>query len=84
MPYIKQQDREKFRLALEEIPSPANAGELNYLITMICHKYLTENAPINYQLFNDIMGALEGAKMELYRRKATPYEDIKIYQNGDV
>ena len=30
------------------------------------------------------MGALECAKLELYRRVAAPYEDVKIMENGDV
>ena len=32
----------------------------------------------------DVIGALEGAKMELYRRKISLYEDIKLKENGDV
>jgi hypothetical protein len=31
-----------------------------------------------------VIGALENCKMELYRRKIAPYEDIKIEENGDV
>lgn len=38
----------------------------------------------SYQTYNDIMGALEGAKLELYRRKIGIYEDKKIEENGDV
>jgi len=30
------------------------------------------------------MGALEGAKLELYRRKVAIYEEEKIKENGDV
>lgn len=33
---------------------------------------------------NDCIGACEGAKLEFYRRVASPYEDVKIKQNGDV
>jgi len=32
----------------------------------------------------DAIGALECAKLELYRRVAAPYEDTKIAENGDV
>jgi hypothetical protein len=38
----------------------------------------------DYQAINDCLGALEGAKLELYRRVAAPYEDRKIQENGDV
>lgn len=38
----------------------------------------------SYQTYNDMLGALECAKLELYRRKISPYEDTKIELNGDV
>ena len=31
-----------------------------------------------------LIGVLECAKLELYRRVAAPYEDDKIDENGDV
>ena len=86
MPYIKQIDRDKFDLNLlnmeicNHIQTP---GELNYIITNICKFYIKRNGE-NYQHYNDIMGALEGVKMELYRRQISVYEDSKIIENGDV
>jgi hypothetical protein len=38
----------------------------------------------NYALLNELIGVLECAKLELYRRVASPYEDEKIQSNGDV
>ncbi len=58
-------------------------GDLNYKITKLCDSYLTQNG-LNYSRINEVIGALECAKLELYRRVAAPYEDIKIEQNGDV
>ena len=78
MPYINQ-DR---RPAVEVFECPGNAGELNYLITIFIKEYFESHS--NYQGINDIMGALEGAKAEFYRRVAVPYEDQKILENGDV
>jgi hypothetical protein len=80
MPYIKQSDRKE----LTENPERdiENAGELNYVITEMILQYF-EKKP-NYQSINDIVGALEGAKLEFYRRVAAPYEDKKIKENGDV
>jgi hypothetical protein len=78
MPYIKQPDRDR----VDMMGLPENAGELNYAITQLVFKYLGR-VP-NYQRYNDVLGALEGAKLELYRRKIAPYEDDKIAQNGDV
>jgi len=59
------------------------AGELNYLITRLVHTFLGQK-PESYQNYNDALGALEGAKLELYRRKIGPYENKKIEENGDV
>jgi hypothetical protein len=79
MPYINQNDRDRLEVGIRP---PRTAGELNYLITTLIRDYYT-NDP-NYQSINDIVGALEGAKLEFYRRVAAPYEDTKIIQNGDV
>lgn len=79
MPYITA----KQRLRLHEGGIPQNAGELNYWITVILRQYIEENGE-SYQTYNDIIGALEGAKIELYERKIRDYEDIKIRSNGDV
>lgn len=83
MPYIKPKDREKFKEFLEKLPVPENAGELNYLITSLIDKCL-RNTDINYQVLNDILGALEGAKQEFYRRFVQDFEEEKIQQNGDI
>jgi hypothetical protein len=64
------------------ICQPQTAGELNYVITKTILAYIGDNP--SYQRINDVIGALEGAKLEFYRRFAAPYEDEKIKQNGDV
>ncbi len=80
MPYIKKERR----IMLDEYNLPQNAGELNYCLAKICNKYLVTGEKINYQRYNDIIGALEGCKLEIYRRLVIPYEDKKIAENGDV
>lgn len=82
MPYIKKEDRFEIDERLR-LPAIRTAGELNYLLTTIAHEYWRDNGQ-NYQAFNDIIGAFEGCKLELYRRKVAPYEDKKIGENGDV
>ena len=82
MPYIKKEDRNKFFMGIDKI-WPANPGELNYVFTEIIYNYLERNGE-KYQHYNDIVGALECCKMELYRRRVMPYEDKKIVENGDV
>ena len=79
MPYIRKERRE----ALDKGSPPETAGELNYLITIQLTKYIFLKGE-SYQTYNDIMGALEGSKLELYRRKILPYENIKMSENGDV
>lgn len=81
MPYIKQERRTDFDL-LDTI-HPKNPGELNYVITKLVIKYFEHNGA-NYQAINDVLGAAQGACLEFYRRKAAPYEDVKIQENGDV
>jgi hypothetical protein len=84
MPYIKQDDRCRFEHWLKgaALSPPKSAGELNYLITKLCHIYTGKD--FNYQSINDVLGALTGAQIEFYRRLAVPYEEEKIEQNGDI
>ncbi len=79
MPYIKKDRRE----ALRHVDAPETEGELNYVITLICQNYLKRKG-LNYGNINAVVGALECAKLEAYRRIASPYEDKKIAENGDV
>lgn len=80
MPYIDQTRREEINGNLED---PRTAGELNYLLTLTCLQYW-ENHGQSYQCINDIVGALEGCKLEFYRRLVVPYENLKIISNSDV
>lgn len=89
MPYISRERRVAITCGGEH---PKSVGELNYAITMLVQRYVRRNAIAGdkisgqptYQDVNDVLGALEGAKLEFYRRVAAPYEDTKIAQNGDV
>lgn len=89
MPYINPEQKKKLVIQYTNhntmdigIEFPDNPGELNYVITMLIKNYF--NHKPCYQSINDIVGALEGAKLEFYRRVAAPYEDLKITENGDV
>lgn len=62
---------------------PETPGELNFAFTIIGIHYIDDKGE-SYQAINDVIGALEGAKLEFYRRLAAPYEDSKIKENGDV
>ncbi len=80
MPYIAPEDRAR----LDRGEAPASAGELNYAITRLVDAYMERAGGIRYARLNEVVGALECAKLELYRRLAAPYEDEKIRENGDV
>ena len=77
MPYIDPDTRPKVKQL-----GPTNAGELNYAITSLIVEYLGSH--YNYASFNEVVGVLECAKLELYRRRIGEYEDRKCRENGDV
>ena len=81
MPYIHPATRDLLQPTLRE--TPANAGALNYCFTKIIDDYLVANG-LSYSRINEVIGALECCKLELYRRVAAPYEETKIEANGDV
>jgi hypothetical protein len=56
---------------------------LNWKFTLLIVAYMKSQG-LSYQAINDVLGALEGAKQEFYRRVVVPYEDQKILDNGDV
>lgn len=78
MPYIPKSQRKS-----TESGKYKDAGSLNYAFTQMIDAYIDQHQ-LNYQTCNDIVGAMECAKMELYRRLIAPYEDKKILMNGDV
>lgn len=78
MPYVTRVVR--FEL---ENRYPETCGELNYKITKELVRFI-ETRGLSYQTINDILGALEGAKAEFYRRVVVPYESQKAHDNGDV
>jgi hypothetical protein len=79
MPYLDK----GIRASLAEGRTPGEAGELNYLVTCLCDAFLMRTG-LSYKNINQAIGALECAKLELYRRVAAPYEDKKSRENGEV
>ena len=80
MPYVDKVARAR----LDGGAAPENAGELNYVITRCVDEYLVQKGPLRYVNINEVIGVLECAKLELYRRIAVPYEDGKKEASGDV
>ena len=85
MPYIKNEaTKDTISSHMEEVVSTiVNPGHLNYAITSLINQYYKDTGP-SYVAINDIIGSLECAKAEFYRRVAVPYEEEKIKENGDV
>jgi len=80
MPYISQ-DRRKI---LKPLATAAETeGELNYQLSCLLNQYMIKNG-ISYDRMGDCTAACENAAAEFRRRIMAPYENVKIYENGDV
>lgn len=85
MPYIDPAERRWYEPQLSQLLTLVRRGKpghLNYLVTRIALWYLGEEP--RYEEYNAVIGALESAKLELYRRQVAGYEELKLLQNGDV
>jgi hypothetical protein len=84
MPYIKKERR----LGLKHYytNTPSSVGELNYILTEVCLDWIKQRygGKTSYTAISEVIGALECAKLEFYRRVAAHYEDKKAEENGDV
>ena len=93
MPYIPQEDRTAYNPLIDQLAEslstqePARRkGHANYVITQILRKAWGVDSPEHesYSNYADIIGTLECAKQELYRRWVADYEDKAIEKNGDL
>lgn len=86
MPYIQPEDRAPLDPVLDQLaallPGQNFAGSLNYVIAGLASRLLKDSR--NYARINEVVGALECAKLEFYRRVAAPYEEGKMRMSGDV
>lgn len=84
MPYINQVGRDLIDPMLKDVKvEDMGAGELNYTITRLCHRWIMRKG-LKYINLATVFGVLITALLELYRRIAAPYEDEKIRDNGEV
>ena len=70
MPYIPQKRRDIIDRDLTDQGTtwkPSNAGDLNYLVSAFIDNYLVEKG-VRYAHINEMIGALECCKIELYRK----------------
>ncbi len=92
MPYIKQDFRDELYPLIDALaqkinqihkdnPSQTRDGLLNFSVTEIMNECFPD---ARYTDFNEIIGFLECCKLEYYRKKIGPYEDVKEKENGAV
>jgi hypothetical protein len=86
MPYIES-DRRKFLTSktyqeLLDISDQMTAGDMNFLLsTLLWYRFAKG---VSYSTGNAIVGILECAKLEFYRKLLAQYEDQKIQENGPL
>jgi hypothetical protein len=81
MPYVSPRRRDALN---QDGARPQNVGELTYRLVRECLWYLSGQVGPHFQQYAEILGALESAKLETYRRVIGPYEDEKRAEHGDV
>ena len=84
MPYITQNRRMTLDPFLESLAQEVGTGgELNYCIYKLSCLIIDRIGP-SYDKLSMCSSAMEHAKLEWYRKKLAPYEDVKIEENGDI
>ena len=86
MPYIKGQDKRKEieKLAKQLLEKTGYAtGNLNCFIYIFCKLYMKDSGE-SYAAYKNVIGELEMAKLEIYRRLCSKYENKAIKRNGDI
>lgn len=90
MPYIEQEERDQIDPKLEELlmhMGPLTPGQFVYIIYQIALWQATnggvDKLPVNWTKCNEIVGNIDCAGKEFYRRVVGPYEGEAIAKNGD-
>lgn len=92
MPYIKQNYRDELVESIDALaqkiaeihkahPEQTRDGLLNFAMTEVLNQVFPD---ARYTDFNEIIGFLECCKLEYYRKKIAPYEELKEQENGAV
>jgi hypothetical protein len=85
VPYIIDEDRNILNAFLNPLFDnlrDAPPGYLNYAISRIVWALFEDNPC--YENGNKLIGVLNCAALEFYRRKLAPYEDKQMHANGDI
>lgn len=82
MPYLKPEriaEIQGGQVPMEQL----TPGDLNFLITSLVMAYAGSHDH-SYETLNQIVGAMDCAKLEFVRRVVYPYETTRAHENGDV
>ncbi len=89
MPYLTKEVRTKLDEAIDSLieqfqeDGVSIPGGINYAICRMADGVVAATGE-SYSIYNTLLGSLECAKQEIYRRMIAPYEDFKCQQNGEV
>ena len=81
MPYILDSERKNYSPLIGD--AYKHPGQLNFSISKLACYYISDLGE-SYKTYNDIIGALECAKQELYRKIVSKYEDKKEKESGTI
>lgn len=85
MPYIKPYQRDILEPFVDELAQRCStSGDFTYVIYALAKTMVKYQHGRDYDYLSKIIGCMECAKTEFYRRIVAPYEDQKIKENGDV
>ena len=83
MPYIQQEDRDRYDDGLQEIPQIETKGDLEYCIFSLMMKYMHNRKP-RYSHLHDCAYAAQHCADEFRRRFLDVREDEAREENGDI
>ena len=88
MPYINRTERGAYTNILSELAGMVpkdpkqRPGHMNYIISLLINKVY--GSSMRYADHNEVVGLLNCAQQEFYRKFTAPYEDQKINEQGDL
>lgn len=84
MPYIKAEMKKEMEDSIHDLSMWIQSkGDLNYVICELVGRFILDD-DLTYTKMSEKIDAVHDAETELRRRILTPYENIKIEENGDV
>ena len=83
MPYIKQKNRGKYNLILDNLPEIETKGDLEYCVYKLMKKFM-KTRELRYTPLHSCIYAVIHAGQEFKRRYLDKRENEAIKTNGDI